>query len=423
MVTVPPYIGLNLSLEGQSIKRPTNPVRRSEPAPSDYTSRYSFTKKTVTNTENGDYKSSQGAGDRNDRSRVLAHLTRDVPRVAIYSSERSGGKGGSHGGPAVGGGAAVGAAANTSSQANNGSGHSISSTSTDNPNNHRDSQISSSPKCAPTSSTSSSSSSTFKVVVGSTNLQPFTSTPPSTSAHPHPSKSCSIPKTHGTTQSASISTTPYNPNLNGMNSVLHASLQKLEADSLPIVNSTLRRPSEPRKLLGTHLFNSALDAEKEKLLSSERISLVKNHGPFCEQETTKETPGTEAIARGNLSSDRFTWENSHIYSSVHENLLPLRKIKRVHQMRQRRRKPPPSFHANRIGQTDAALNMGIKLPEHNAIIHMPRVPYVNVNVSYKAPNFYKPKLKYMQTHTTLDRMQQVNAELEKLHQVRTAKIN
>ena len=422
MVSVPPYIGLNLSLDGTGIKRPGNPVRRSEPAFHDSTNRnsgsnYHPIRKSTTAVDES--RQTYGSGEKSEKSRVLAHIAREVPRVGLYT----GTKGSNHGGPSGGGATHSSSTAAAGGGGGNNAHSSSSNTSNDSQSGggssggNKDSQAH---KAVSPSSSSHSSSSAPRVAGGTTTSQPSSSSSRKTHHHQHanPTRSLSMPKTTSGPVPVAAAATPLTFSLNNMTSVLQASLQKLESDSLPVMNSALRRPSEPRKLLGAHLLNNSVsEYDKDKLLASDRIHLTATGHKSMQSDPAQEAPTpAEALARGNLGLQAYKWDTDPVCGKVKaDSLLPLRK--RMPARRARRRKPPPGFHANRVMHQDPAQSLGIKFPEHNALMHMPKVPYVNVNVSYKAHYNSNPKMKYMQLNTTLDRVQQINADLEKIHRI------
>ena len=369
MVTVPPYIGINLAVEGQLIRKPGTQPRRPDPALNGPAT-LSMTRKHNGAMETTESRTHLNIGG--DRSKGLQHGSKERPRAGLVK-----GSTGLTTVSAVGGGP-------TSS----GKSHYVTGS-----NAH----------------TSNSNSAPFTVDAGSPSAKdsivpvsqppPTCTTSPTHPTHPTPTKSSSLPHTR-------TAATPLTFGLNSMTSGLQASLQKLEADALPAVSATLRRPSEPRKLLGAHLLNPVSEHNKRdsirvqaKCLSSTQVRDV--------------IANQNGLAHTNISMEMYKWDSEPVCNIKRDNLLPLRKMNKPPVRKPKKRRP--GFHANRLAQTEKAARFRVTPPHHNAVLHMPKVPYVNV--SYRLQPVQTPKLKYMQSHTTLDHIQQVSADLEKIHRL------
>ena len=179
-------------------------------------------------------------------------------------------------------------------------------------------------------------------------------------------------------------------------------------DFKPVLN----RQTEPKSILSKSTSQGQMDTSKLALQEKEDPALptagtvpLRSVGSINLKEFHQE------MIRGN------GYHKNWIPNTKSDPLFPLRRFKR----------PPPN-RKNRGGRKLGSLDMpvGIQLPEEpNVIIRVPQVPYLNLSIAYRLSRQEVPRSKLIRDANlkTLDRIRSsVSTDLEKKHEIGTTEI-
>ncbi len=168
----------------------------------------------------------------------------------------------------------------------------------------------------------------------------------------------------------------------------------------------LSRQSEPKSLLSKSTSHGQMQVTKLAMLDKEDLAARSNTLPVTQMGSIDLKEFHKEMVRGNHNNTTY---HRWVPNSKSDPLFPLRRFRR----------PPIHKKVNnsrKLGSVD--MPVGIQLPEqpHVNLIRVPQVPYLNLSIAYRLSRQEAPRSKLKATKT-IQKISSVNAELEKLHKM------
>ncbi len=192
-----------------------------------------------------------------------------------------------------------------------------------------------------------------------------------------------------------------------------------DAGKLSIEAKEIKPPPQPPSMIQTTSDSTVLDSIKV-----DRSNLL----PLRSMQNTDLREIHAQMVKGNILAHSVLTEKAakNLFGRSAANpLLPLRKLPEPSTSQSQskallsnfRKKLKFSMTPNRKSDSKV-VPVGVQLPIPDDLFNtLPKVPYCNSNAPVKFQRFDIPSLKYAKSHRAIDQIQQVNAEIERIHKI------